>query len=169
MKYSRTSIAALAISLVAVLAGCGQNTTANTAASGRVIDTDMTDNAYSPKQLQVAKGETVTLRFHNKGMVVHEAVIGDDAMQASHHQQMTASTGMTNGSMPGDTPMATAMGGTEHGNMNSAGTTDDDAVTVQPGQMKDLKHAFTESGTVLIGCHEPGHWEAGMKATITVQ
>jgi uncharacterized cupredoxin-like copper-binding protein len=35
--------------------------------------------------------------------------------------------------------------------------------------MKELKHAFTESGTVLLGCHEPGHWEAGMKATITVQ
>jgi uncharacterized cupredoxin-like copper-binding protein len=169
MKYSRASIAALAFPLIAVLAGCGQNTTADTGASGRVTDMDMTDNAFSTKQLQVAKGETVTLRFHNKGAAVHEAVIGDDAVQASHHQQMTAGTAMANGSMPSDTPMTTASGGMEHGNMNSGGTTDDDAVTVQPGQMKEMTHTFTESGTVLIGCHQPGHWEAGMKATVAVQ
>jgi uncharacterized cupredoxin-like copper-binding protein len=166
MKYSRASIAALAIPVIAVLAGCGQHTTADTGASGRVVDMDMADNAFSTKQLQVAKGETVTLRFHNKGAAVHEAVIGNDAVQASHHQQMT--TGTANG-MPGGTPMTTASGGMEHGSMNSGGTTDDDAVTVQPGEMKEMKHTFTESGTVLIGCHQPGHWEAGMKASVTVQ
>jgi plastocyanin len=128
MKNSRSSIAALAFPLIAVLAACGQNTTANTGASGRVVDMDMTDNAFSPKQLQVAKGEMVTLRFHNKGSAVHEAVIGDDAVQASHHQQMTAGTDTANGSMPGSSPMTTTGGGMDHGNMNTGGTTDD-AVT----------------------------------------
>jgi uncharacterized cupredoxin-like copper-binding protein len=24
------------------------------------------------------------------------------------------------------------------------------------------------NGTVVIACHQPGHWESGMKATVTV-
>lgn len=28
---------------------------------------------------------------------------------------------------------------------------------------------FTEPGTVLIGCHQPGHYSAGMKGTVTVE
>jgi uncharacterized cupredoxin-like copper-binding protein len=45
----------------------------------------------------------------------------------------------------------------------------DGAVTVEPGKTRSITTMFDETGTVLIGCHEPGHWEAGMKATITVR
>ena len=31
-----------------------------------------------------------------------------------------------------------------------------------------LTHTFSEVGTYIIGCHEPGHWESGMKATVEV-
>ena len=43
-----------------------------------------------------------------------------------------------------------------------------DAITVEPGSSGEITHTFTESGTILIGCHEPGHWEAGMKSTIAI-
>ena len=56
------------------------------------------------------------------------------------------------------------------GNSDHGGGTDDaDAVTVEPGESGSITTTFDESGTVLIGCHEPGHWEAGMKATVSVR
>jgi uncharacterized cupredoxin-like copper-binding protein len=86
-------------------------------------------------------------------MVTHEAILGDDAMQMAHHAEMTASTG------------AMANDGMGH---SGSSETSAFAVTVEAGKTGELTHKFTESGTVLIGCHEPGHWEAGMKATIKI-
>ena len=170
MNYSRVSIAALTIPLLLITACGGQAKTAAGEGSGRVIDVTMTDNSFAPGQIQVVKGETVTLRFHNNGAAVHEAVIGDDALQAQHHQQMMSGTGdgMNHGSLP-TRASTTVTGGMDHGNMNSGGTADDDATTVQPGQTREMKHTFTDAGTTLIECHQPGHWEAGMKATLNVQ
>jgi uncharacterized cupredoxin-like copper-binding protein len=164
MKYTRVSIAALTIVTVLALAGCGQDKSTSTGASGRVVDVTMTDNAFAPGNLQVTKGETVTFRFHNKGAAVHEAVIGDNAMQAEHHEKMTNATAPGN-TMMGSTMTTMAMG---HGGMDSDAGESDETI-VQPGQMAEMKHTFTESGNLLIGCHEPGHWEAGMKASVTVQ
>lgn len=164
MKHTRASIAALTIPLVLVLAGCGQDKSTSTGASGRVVDVTMTDNSFAPGSLQVTKGETVTFRFQNKGAAVHEAVIGDDAFQTEHHKEMTGATGPA-GTMMGSTMTTMAMG---HGGMDT-GTANSDETVVQPGQMAEMKHTFTDSGTVLIGCHQPGHWEAGMKATVKVQ
>ena len=31
-----------------------------------------------------------------------------------------------------------------------------------------MTHTFEQGGTVYLACHEPGHWEAGMKSTIQV-
>ncbi len=51
--------------------------------------------------------------------------------------------------------------------MNHAGASaDNDIVTVEPGQTGSITTTFGESDSLMIGCHEPGHWEAGMKATI---
>ncbi len=45
---------------------------------------------------------------------------------------------------------------------------EDNVVMLQPGETKELTWNFTESGTFLIGCHQPGHYAGGMKATIDV-
>ena len=37
-----------------------------------------------------------------------------------------------------------------------------------PGATGELVYTFTRPGTVLIGCHEPGHYALGMRAVITV-
>lgn len=42
------------------------------------------------------------------------------------------------------------------------------AVTVHGGETARLTWRFGEPGTVLVGCHVPGHHEAGMSATIAV-
>ena len=38
----------------------------------------------------------------------------------------------------------------------------------EPGKSGDLTYRFDEAGTYEIGCHEPGHYAAGMKITVNV-
>lgn len=42
------------------------------------------------------------------------------------------------------------------------------AIRIEPGETAELTWTFTDPGTVLMGCHEPGHYDAGMRGTITV-
>ena len=77
------------------------------------------------------------------GSGAHEFTLGDEAMQQEH---------------------ATAMGhmpeGMRHDLPNS--------VALEPGETKDLTWRFGQSGTLEIACHEPGHYEAGMRAHLAV-
>ena len=40
------------------------------------------------------------------------------------------------------------------------------AVTVAAGETRVLTWRFEDAGEVLYGCHEPGHYEAGMVGSI---
>jgi len=48
------------------------------------------------------------------------------------------------------------------------GGDDADAIVVEPGETGTLTHTFDDAGTVEIGCHQPGHYGAGMKIAVTV-
>ena len=85
------------------------------------------------------------------GQAIHEAVIGDDSYQMDHRAAMTGS----------------AMSNDGHG-MGYGGTGADDTVTVKPGKTGGMNYRFDQSGTLIIGCHQPGHYEASMKATVNV-
>jgi uncharacterized cupredoxin-like copper-binding protein len=41
------------------------------------------------------------------------------------------------------------------------------SVSVEPGDTVELVHTF-EAVSTRIGCHGPGHWEAGMKMDIDI-
>jgi len=159
---NRRALGALSVLVAAAaLSACGDDdsdasadtTTANT---GSVIDVSMTDMAYNPSSFRVTRGQAVTFRFHNNGAVVHEAVIGDEGYQMEHSTSMTT--------MSGDNMPGTA---TDDG-MGHGGTGDDQVVTVARGETGEITYRFDEAMTMLIGCHQPGHYEAGMKATIDV-
>ena len=100
----------------------------------------MKDDSFSPDHLSVKQGETVTFRFTNSGAQLHEAVIGnqDAQAQAEMAMQQEGHSSMTN------------------------------TVEVKPGATGELTMTFDKSGDVLIGCHQPGHYAAGMRATVTV-
>jgi uncharacterized cupredoxin-like copper-binding protein len=100
---------------------------------------------FAPAELTVSAGETVRFEVHNTGQIVHEFVIGDVDVQAEHEMEM------------GD--MASGMEMADEAN----------AITLQPGETKTLEYTFEEAGELLAGCHEPGHYDAGMVATITVE
>jgi uncharacterized cupredoxin-like copper-binding protein len=42
------------------------------------------------------------------------------------------------------------------------------AFVIDPGETKEMTWHITESGELLFGCHQPGHFAAGMKGTIEV-
>jgi uncharacterized cupredoxin-like copper-binding protein len=44
-----------------------------------------------------------------------------------------------------------------------------DEVQVQPGGYAELSYQFRAPGTLILGCHEPGHYAAGMRATFEVR
>lgn len=40
---------------------------------------------------------------------------------------------------------------------------DPNAMTVPAGETHELTRTFTEAGDILMGCHVPGHYAAGMR------
>ena len=141
----RRSFLAITAGLL-VLAACGGDPT-NTSGrdDARTIEVDMVDIAFEPTKLDVAEDETVRLVFTNRGEVTHDAFIGGRAAQAEHEADMREGGG-----------------GHDHGDDDS------NAVTVEPGDTAEITYTFDEPGTVEIGCHQPGHYAAGMKITVEV-
>ena len=78
----------------------------------------------------------------NEGAIVHDFTVGDEETQNEHEAQMTEMPGM----------------GHEEPNL----------LTLDPGETGELTWRFTSPGTVLLGCHQPGHYAGGMVATVTV-
>jgi uncharacterized cupredoxin-like copper-binding protein len=107
------------------------------------VNVVMRDIAYVPDKADVKKGSTVTFAFKNDGQVAHDAFIGDVKAQASHEAEMRSGNG-------------------------AHGMVDANSITVEPGKAGELNYTFNDAGTLIIGCHEPGHYDAGMKITVTV-
>lgn len=154
---TRRAVALGLLAIVPITAACGDDHHSTTAAGGsRIVDVSMTDMAFSPLSFTATAGETVTFRFRNDGKVVHEAVIGDADYQAAHSAaMMSGASGLSDGH------------GMDHG-MDHGGTGAASTVTVKPGKTGELTYRFDQAGTMFIGCHQPGHYEAGMQATVAV-
>ena len=153
MGVQRRSIGVAAAMMLAVAgAGCGGGMDHGSMSHGssagtgsiRTVDVTMRDVMFDPPAVTVKDGETVTIVFHNAGKIRHDAFLGDESAQAEHEKQMGMSS--------------TSMGG----------HMDDDAISVEPGNAGSLTHTFKMGDTLVIGCHEPGHYAAGMKLAIVV-
>lgn len=147
----------------ATAAGHGGPSGSSGPSGGRPVDIVMVDSAFQPTEVSVRRGETVTFRFRNDGAVVHEALIGDEAEQVAHHAEMLEAGTMAPSMGHDDAPAGHGSGhdptADGHGPM---------AVTVAPQSSGELTYTFAESTALWIGCHQPGHWEAGMKLQIRV-
>ena len=147
MRTPRALTALTALVIVATpLAACSSdNNSSQATTSDRTVTVTMTDNAYLPTRVSAEPGEQVTFRFVNDGRMTHEAYLGSQQEQERHAAEMSGS-----------------------GGHHSMGMGDDGIVTVEPGREATLTEVFDRAGTVVIGCHQPGHWESGMRATVDV-
>jgi uncharacterized cupredoxin-like copper-binding protein len=160
---SRTTINRAVASLVIIAlsaTACSSGSTESTAPAGpeaqfsfgspadatnadRTIEITTTDALiFEPAEFEVAAGEVVTFKLINEGNLVHDFTLGDQATQDEHEAEMAEMNGMAH-----DEP---------------------NVVTIPAGETAELTWEFDEAGTVLIGCHQPGHYAAGMTGEITV-
>lgn len=135
----------LLVVVAAVLFGSPSSPATAQSLGPRKVTFILVDNAYQPKTaLKVRRGETVTFTFLNKGKVLHEALIGTLGVQLAHEKEMAG--------------MGAAM----------AMKDESDRVTVKVGQRKTLTFKFVKPGAYQIACHQPKHYELGMKVAIQV-
>ena len=118
---------------------------ADAADATRTIEiTSNDDFSFTPASVAITKGEIVTFKVTNAGAIPHDFTLGDEEIQNHHEEEMAAGGDME-------------------------GLHDDPNVfVVEPGETKEMTWHLTESGTILFGCHQPGHYSAGMKGTIVV-
>ena len=129
----------IAVAMVA----CSSNETGGGGSDRRTVEVRMSDDLrFDPSTIAVAPGETVRFELINEGQAVHEFLIGDEAAQAEFAEEMAG------GEMHHDT---------------------DAGMAVEPGHTETFDYTFPDTaGELLAGCHEPGHYEGGMVANITV-
>ena len=128
----------LLLPLVLVLAACSAGSASD---EPRMIDVLTSDELrFEPTEITVSAGETVRFEVTNDGHTVHEFLIGDEAAQEEFAAEMA----------------------------EGAHNATDAGVTVEPGETETFEYIFEEAGELLAGCHEPGHYEGGMVASISV-
>ena len=113
------------------------------AATRTVTVTLSDDMRFTPANWQATSGETVRIQLVNAGQVRHEFIIGTQAELQAHAEEMKK-------------PNA----GHNHHASN--------AVSVAAGATGELVWTFADAGVLHIACFEPGHYEAGMRGTISV-
>lgn len=113
------------------------------AAVSRTITLDMTDAMrFAPDHLSVQEGETVRFVVRNRGRMLHEMVIGTPDELARHAAMMAKFPGM------------------EHDAAYMA--------HVGPGRRGEIVWHFNRPGSFEFACLIAGHYQAGMRGTLTV-
>jgi len=109
----------------------------------RTITVDMSDAMrFAPDTLTVQEGDTVRFVVKNNGRMLHEMVIGTPDELARHAALMARFPNMEH-----DEPYM---------------------VHVDPGKTGEIVWHFNRAGSFEFACLIAGHYEAGMRGTITV-
>ncbi|KRP58447.1 cupredoxin domain-containing protein [Pseudomonas trivialis] len=130
----------------------------------RSVEVTLQDIAFAPKSVDVKAGETVRFVLVNKGQLLHEFNLGDAAMHAEHQKemlQMLASGMLTSTGMARMDHAAMGHGAMKHDDPNS--------VLVEPGKTAELTWTFAKATGLEFACNLPGHYQAGMVGTLTVE
>ncbi|OGO52440.1 MAG: hypothetical protein A2Z32_05625 [Chloroflexi bacterium RBG_16_69_14] len=124
-------------------------------AAPREVNLVARDYTFAPDALDLAAGETVLLHVINGGLEIHEAVVGDMAVQDAWEVAEAATAGRP----PGPTPVVSVP--PEVSGLR---------IVVRSGERVDV--VWTVPATAaggppwIVGCHIPGHWARGMQIPI---
>lgn len=109
----------------------------------RTIEVSMQDSMqFNPESLTIKQGETIRFSAHNEGQILHEFVLGTTETNDEHAQMMLKFPGMEH-----DEPYM---------------------MHVNASQKSDIIWTFNREGRFDFACLIAGHYQAGMKGTITV-
>jgi uncharacterized cupredoxin-like copper-binding protein len=126
--------------MVVVAAAATACAPASAQPSVRTVHITIHFSSFDPGAIEVRPGEVVRFEIENTDPIDHEFIVGDAGIQRIHEEGTEAH----HAPRPGEVSVP-------------AGTT---VVTV---------YAFPERpGTLLFGCHLPGHYAYGMRGTVTI-
>lgn len=100
----------------------------------------MEHSRFDPARLQFSAGDTVRFVVRNTDPIDHELIVGDQDVQDLHEQ----GTERHHGTKPGE-------------------------ISVPAGETAETTYTFDQPGRLFFGCHLPGHYDFGMKGTISVE
>jgi uncharacterized cupredoxin-like copper-binding protein len=140
MKMRFLALGALILSSVLVLAGCGSTTAAsNTGVQNVTITT--TEFKIESSLTTFTVGTKYHFVVTNKGQVQHEVMAGPIAKAKASEEERDAASLF-------------------------------EIADIDAGETKTADYTFTTvapPGTLEFSCHEPGHYESGMRLDITVK
>jgi len=105
----------------------------------RTVEVTIHYSRFDPSTLTFEPGTTVRFEIRNTDPIDHEFILGDEDVQAVHERGTEAH----HGARPGE-------------------------ISIPAGTTRITTYTFTESGTLIFGCHLPGHYAYGMRGTATV-
>ena len=132
----------------------------------RVIKVIMHDNYYEPNSFQVKAGETIKFEVENIGELVHEFNIANKMMHMKHQpemQKMIENEILLSDSIDKDKmkKMAKIDKSMAHSHSNS--------VLLEPKQKGEIIWKFDNAANIEIACNIPGHYQAGMIASVNIK
>jgi uncharacterized cupredoxin-like copper-binding protein len=161
-SLARRACAAVLVVGAIALAGCDAGSPAatppispGTSAAPREVNLIAKDYSFLPDVLDLAPGETVLLHVINGGLEVHEAILGEAAVQDAWEAAEAAAAGAP----PGPTPVVSVPPGV-------AGI----RIVVRSGERVDLVWTVPSGTSVggrwTVACHIAGHLARGMQIPI---
>jgi uncharacterized cupredoxin-like copper-binding protein len=128
--------------LIVLLAGTALSATASGLApiGDRTVDLAVRHSRFSQSHLEVKRGQTLRFVVKNSDPIDHELIVGSRQVQDRHETGTEAHHAARDGE-----------------------------ISVPLFQTAETSYTFNERGTFFFGCHLPGHWDYGMKGTITVR
>ncbi|MGQ0680716.1 MAG: plastocyanin/azurin family copper-binding protein [Actinomycetota bacterium] len=125
--------------LAAALAVTGSACTGG-AGGVQEVEISVHHSRFRPERaLLFRTGDTVTFKLVNDDPIDHEFILGDEAVQQRHED----GTEMMHDQIPTE-------------------------VSLPAGQTVTTTITFGEAGSMILGCHLPGHYAFGMRTTLEV-
>lgn len=134
----RSAVLGCALVLLVVAA-----TACGSAAAGpgvRTVHIRIHYSAFEPEQIEARPGETIRFVLRNTDPIDHEFIVGDARVQLIHEE------------------------GTEAHHAPKPGE-----VSIPAGATVSTTYAFPPAaGSLLFGCHLPGHYDYGMRGSVVI-
>ena len=133
-------VAAAAVALTLLVGAAAASRGAAARANAGTVRITIHYSSFAPDSLDVDPGETVRFVIRNTDPIDHEFILGDEHVQLVHEE------------------------GTEAHHAPRPGE-----VSVPAGETVVTTYTFPDTpGELIFGCHLPGHYDFGMRGTVTI-